>query len=147
MIEIKENCLDTDTYLDIRRSVNWKRLTREQAKKALQNSLYTITAYEDGVAIGMGRLVGDGAVICYVQDFVVRPDRQGSGLGKRMMEQLIRHVEDLRLENSEMMLCLMCAKGREQFYEKFGFQARPTDALGPGMIQYLKDGSRNDENR
>jgi hypothetical protein len=31
----------------------------------------------------------------------------------------------------------MCAKGRETFYEKHGFVARPTDALGPGMIQYL----------
>jgi hypothetical protein len=36
-----------------------------------------------------------------------------------------------------MMFGLMCAKGREQFYEKHGFIARPTSALGPGMIQYL----------
>lgn len=39
-----------------------------------------------------------------------------------------------------MMLCLMCAKGREQFYEKHNFIARPTDALGPGMIQYIYAG-------
>lgn len=42
-----------------------------------------------------------------------------------------------------MMLCLMCAKGREQFYEKHNFIARPTDALGPGMIQYVYDESYN----
>ena len=34
MIEIKENTLDLDTYLDIRASVNWKVLKREQAEKA-----------------------------------------------------------------------------------------------------------------
>lgn len=138
MIEIKENCLDLDTYLEIRASVEWKILTCEQAKKALKNSLYTVSAVKDGRTVGMARIVGDGAVVCYVQDFVVRPECQGDGIGRRMMQRLISHVEGMRQENSEMMLCLMCAKGREKFYEKFGFTGRPTDSLGPGMIQYLR---------
>lgn len=137
MIEFKENMLDTDTYLDIRASVNWKVLKREQAEKALKNSLYTILALQDGRPVGMGRIVGDGAVICYIQDFVVRPECQGDGVGRKMMEQLISYVKELRQENTEMMLCLMCAKGREPFYEKFGFIPRPTENLGPGMIQYI----------
>lgn len=138
MTEIRENCLDIDNYLDIRACVNWKILKREQAEKALQNSLYTVCAVREGQVVGMGRIVGDGAVICYIQDFVVRPEYQGYGIGKQMMEHLISYVEQLKIENSEMMLCLMCAKGREAFYEKFGFIQRPTDNLGPGMIQYLK---------
>ncbi len=138
MIEIVENKLDVETYLDIRASVHWKVLRKEQAEKALNNSLYTVMAVENGKTIGMGRIVGDGAVICYIQDFVVRPEYQGNSIGRKMMERLIAHVEELRMEQSEMMLCLMCAKGREQFYEKFGFIGRPTENLGPGMIQYLK---------
>ena len=133
MIEIVENKLDVETYLDIRASVHWKVLRKEQAEKALNNSLYTVMAVENGKTIGMGRIVGDGAVICYIQDFVVR-----TSIGRKMMERLIAHVEELRMDQSEMMLCLMCAKGREQFYEKFGFIGRPTENLGPGMIQYLK---------
>lgn len=138
MIELKENTLDLNTYLSLRASVGWKRLTQEQAKKAVSNSLYTITATRQGEPVGMGRIVGDGAVICYIQDFIVKSEYQGEGIGKQMMKKLIQHVESLRMENSEMMLCLMCAKGRETFYEKFGFVGRPTDSLGPGMIQYLK---------
>lgn len=138
MIEIVENKLDVETYLDIRASVHWKVLRKEQAEKALNNSLYTVMAVENGKTIGMGRIVGDGAVICYIQDFVVRPEYQGTSIGRKMMERLIAHVEELRMERSEMMLCLMCAKGRERFYEKFGFIGRPTENLGPGMIQYLK---------
>lgn len=138
MIEIVENKLDVETYLDIRASVHWKVLRKEQAEKALDNSLYTVMAVENGKTIGMGRIVGDGAVICYIQDFVVRPEYQGTSIGRKMMERLIAHVEELRMDQSEMMLCLMCAKGRERFYEKFGFIGRPTENLGPGMIQYLK---------
>ena len=138
MIEIEENKLDVETYQDIRASVHWKVLRKEQAEKALNNSLYTVMAVENGKTIGMGRIVGDGAVICYIQDFVVRPEYQGTSIGRKMMERLIAHVEELRMDQSEMMLCLMCAKGRERFYEKFGFIGRPTENLGPGMIQYLK---------
>jgi hypothetical protein len=53
------------------------------------------------------------------------------------MEKLVGHAEEIKIQGTELMLCLMCAKGREGFYEKFGFIARPTENLGPGMIMYL----------
>ena len=38
--------------------------------KALKNSLYVVAAYADDRIVGMGRIVGDGAVICYIQDII-----------------------------------------------------------------------------
>lgn len=139
MIIFKENVLDTDTYLVLRKSVKWKKLSYEQASKALRNSLYTVCAYEFDQPVGMGRLVGDGAVICYIQDLIVVPDAQAAGIGGQMVEMLIEYAESLRMEGTELMLDLMCAKGRELFYQSHGFLARPTKNLGPGMIQYLHD--------
>lgn len=142
MIIFKENVLDVDTYLALRKSVKWKKLSYEQAKLALQNSLYTICAYEFDKPVGMGRIVGDGAVICYIQDLVVAPEAQATGIGGQIVEMLIEYVEGLRMEGTEMMLDLMCAKGREMFYQNHGFIARPTENLGPGMIQYLNDSKK-----
>lgn len=139
MIVFKENSLDVNTYLYLRKTVKWKKLSREQAEKALKNSLYMVTAYEFGEPVGMGRIVGDGAVICYIQDLVVAPQAQAGGIGGQIVEMLISYAEGLRLEGTELMLDLMCAKGREDFYKKHGFLERPTENLGPGMIQYLKD--------
>ena len=87
----------------------------------------------------MGRLVGDGAVICYVQDLVIPPQAQGYGIGSLVLSRLTQYVESLRLPGTEMMFDLMCAKGRERFYEAHGFLTRPTEKLGPGMIQYMND--------
>lgn len=137
MIELVENRLDINTYLELRASVNWKVLSNEQAEMALKNSLFTVCAYADGKPIGMGRIVGDGVVIDYIQDLVVRPEYQKDGVGRMIIERLIRYVKETKLPETEIMLCLMCAKGREEFYKKFDFIARPTDALGPGMIQYI----------
>lgn len=139
MIQVRNNTITVEEYLEIRTSVGWIRLQEKQAKTALKNSLLTVGAYDEDRLVGMGRLVGDGAVICYVQDLIVIPEYQHLGVGSQILDTLLEYVEELRMEGSQMMLCLMCAKGRESFYEKHGFMARPTKALGPGMIQYLKD--------
>ena len=136
-LELRENTIDVDTYLKLRDSVGWKKLTRKQAQAALDGSLLTVGLYVAGQPVGMGRLVGDGAVICYIQDLIVHPNAQGMGGGHMLMEHLISYVDSLTEEGTEMMLDLMCAKGREQFYSRHGFLARPTEDLGPGMIQYL----------
>lgn len=139
MITIKTNEITVEQYLDIRSSVHWRELTGKQAEQALEHSWIVVGAYEEDHLVGMGRIVGDGAVICYVQDLIVRPEYQRRNVGSKVLRTLITYVESLREEGSQMMLCLMCAKGREPFYEKHGFIARPTTDLGPGMIQYLRD--------
>ncbi|MDO4554590.1 MAG: GNAT family N-acetyltransferase, partial [Lachnospiraceae bacterium] len=121
MIELVENQRDTETYLRLRDAVGWRKLTETQAQKALENSLYVLTAYEDGEPIGMGRIVGDGAVICYVQDLIVVPAAQRSGAGGIILEALKKYVEKEGIPGTRMMFDLMCAKGREEFYKKHGF--------------------------
>lgn len=138
MLEIKENMLDTDTYLKLREQVGWVRLSDAQASAALSNALYTLCAYLDGEPVGMGRIVGDRAVVSYVQDLVVIPKAQGRNIGGLILEKLRAYVESITEPGTRMMLCLMCAKGREKFYESHGFIARPTDTLGPGMICYIE---------
>lgn len=138
MFELRKNVIDYETYLDLRRQVGWISLTEEQAKTALDNSLITVMAVEDGQPVGMGRVVGDKAVISYVQDLIVVPKAQGKGVGSMILQELIKYVESVTMPETRMMLCLMCAKGREKFYEKHNFIARPTPELGPGMIQYIK---------
>ena len=128
MIRIVEDIRDVDIYLELRDKVNWVKLTRQQAQTALDNSVCVFTVFDDDIPIGMGRVVGDKAVISYIQDLIIIPEYQSRHIGSRL------------IEGSRMMLCLMCAKGREQFYEKHNFIARPTDMLGPGMIQYIYSG-------
>ena len=140
MIHLMEDRLDMDTYLSLRKAAGFRSLTRDQARKALNNSLYTLVAYKDGVAVGMGRIVGDGAVICYVQDLIVLPQVRGQGIGSLILETLKEFVTNEGYEGTTMMFDLMCALGRESFYQKHGFISRPTKDLGPGMIQYIEIG-------
>ena len=107
MITLVANHIGVDTYLWLREAVGFKKLTRTQAVKALKNSLYVVAAYADDRIVGMGRIVGDGAVICYIQDLMIHPDYQKAGVGSKIIENLIAFVESIREDDTEMMLDLM----------------------------------------
>lgn len=138
MLVFIEDNKDVNTYLGLREQVGWIKLDAVQAQRALDNSIKIINAYDGDKAVGMGRIVGDGAVISYIQDLIVIPEYQRNHVGSRILDRLIEYVKGITAPGTQMMLCLMCAKGREIFYEKHGFIARPTEKLGPGMIQYIK---------
>lgn len=139
MITLVENNISVEEYLYLRKQVSWVSLDYNQAQLALGNSLFVVKAVnQEGRPVGMGRIVGDGAVICYIQDLIVIPPVQGRGIGSMLIKRLKEYAMSLKQDNTTMMLCLMCAKGREKFYEKHDFISRPNERLGPGMIQYLK---------
>lgn len=138
MITYRDDVRDVDIYLSLRKQVNWIKLDRQQAQRALDNSIEVVTVYDGDRPIGMGRIVGDRSVISYIQDLIIIPEYQRKAIGSALVEKLISYVNNMTQPGTRMMLCLMCAKGRERFYEKHGFIARPTDMLGPGMIQYIQ---------
>lgn len=137
-ITLIENDITVSEYLMLRDKVHWRRLSNHQAEAALKNCLYNLKAVDaDGNILGMGRVVGDGAVICYIQDLIVVPEAQKQGIGSALISRLKDYVISIQEPGTPMMLCLMCAKGREHFYEEHGFVARPNETLGPGMMQLL----------
>ena len=139
MISLVENDITIEEYKYLRSKVGWNMLSDKQSESALANSIFNVKALDDdGNIIGMGRIVGDGAVICYIQDLIVIPEAQGKRVGSMIIDRLIEYVKSIKEDGTTMMLCLMCAKGREPFYEKHDFIARPTSDLGPGMIQYIR---------
>ena len=120
-----------------RRSVGWYELLPRQLNCALKSSVFAITALDGEKEVGSARVVGDGGYQFFISDVIVRPEYQGQGIGQMIIESLINYVEEIQLPGTRIMLDLMCAVGRENFYKKFGFIARPTDKLGPGMIKYI----------
>lgn len=62
---------------------------------ALANSVHCIVARTpEGEAIGMVRCVGDGALALSIIDMCVQPDHQGRGIGKRMLDDMLRWVDE-----------------------------------------------------
>lgn len=136
-IYLTSDDLTVDEFLRLRCSVNLNKLPEEQVRKAISNSIYTVCARIDGKAVGMGRLVGDGAYVYYLQNINVDPQYQGMGVGRLIIDNIIKFINENKIEGASVMVLLMSSKGKEEFYEKFGFRRRPNDNEGCGMIMNL----------
>lgn len=124
-------------YNELRRLAEWPTYGEELVKQGLSNSLFSVVVHdENGLIIGMGRVLGDGAIYLHVQDVIVRPAFQGQGIGKLVMNELLTYIEKVGVKNTN--IGLMCSKGREKFYKTFGFDERPSEKFGAGMIKILE---------
>ena len=137
-IQYRENCLSPQDFIRLRIAVGRVAIPLPQAEAALRTGLFSVTAFCEGKAVGMGRLVGDGAMYWYIQDMAVLPEYQGRGIGKNIVERLLQHVYQNTLDGTFTTVGLMAAQGKEGFYEKLGFEARPDENSGAGMIRYVE---------
>lgn len=94
-----------------------KERTREQTVRAIRNSL-CFGLYLDGEQIGFARVVTDFATFAYLGDVYVRPDHQGKGLGKWLMEVISGHPQ---LQGFRRWV--LATRDAHKLYEKYGFTA------------------------
>ena len=113
-----------EEYRAICVAVGWGEVINfEAARTALPNSRYSVVAVHAGQAVGMGRIVGDGAIFFYVQDVAVLPEHQGKGIGSRIMAQLMAYLKAHAPEKA--FIGLFAAEGTLPFYERYGFRLYP----------------------
>ena len=104
------------------------------SEKALANTMYSVSVYDDDKIIGYGRIIGDGICFLYIHDVMVIPKYQNKKIGSQIMNKLLEKVNQKKLENPYVRVYFGASKGEEKFYERFGFITREEANLGSGMI-------------
>ena len=118
------------------KSVGWGTRENSIVKEALNNTLYSLCVYDVDKLIGYGRIIGDKTIFLYIQDIMVIPEYQNKKIGTEIMNKLIEKINEYKKINPDIRTYLGASKGKESFYEKFGFVSRPNEELGAGMILY-----------
>ena len=134
MILIKENVNNVDEFNYLYDAVGWGSYQKKISEKALTNTIYSVSVYDDDAIIGFGRLIGDGICFLYLHDVMVDPRYQNNKIGTQIMNKLLDKVNQIKLENPYVRVYLGASKGKEKIYEKFGFITREKANLGSGMI-------------
>lgn len=123
-------------YNRLRQAVGWSTYADDNAARFLPNSLFAVCAHREDDLIGMARVIGDGGLAFYIQDVIVLPDHQRQGVGSILMDRIMAYIRRNAFAHS--YVGLMSARGKEPFYEKYGFTIRPTETLGAGMTIFWK---------
>ncbi len=127
------NHLFVEDYCRLRSSVGWAPLVKEQAQSSLENSDFIISCRENDETVGCARVFWDKGYIAYLADVIVAPKYQGKGIGKALVSECIKYIDSQLKEGWRIKIVIVSTKGKEQFYEKLGFQIRPNDKDGAGM--------------
>jgi len=113
-------------------SVEWER-TPSRINLNRKHSTFAISLYFNNEIVGMGRVCGDGSYFT-IYDIVMHKDYQKLGFGSIILTEIIDWYKSIK--DDDTYLYLGASKGKEKFYEKFGFKSRPNDDVGAGMKWY-----------
>ena len=87
----------------------------EHLRKVFGNSLFVSFVRDGARLVGAGRALADGGDCSYICDIAVMPSHQGTGLGKKLVGDLVER------SRGHKKIILYAVPGREPFYRKFGF--------------------------
>jgi len=127
--DIKHEIPTVEDFIHLREISGLGPRSREAVEKGLPNTLFAVTIYHQGHAVGMGRLVGDGACACEVVDVAVDPAHQKKGLGQRIMTDIMTHIATHIPASA--YISLIADIPADTLYAKFGFE--PTAPASIGM--------------
>jgi len=121
-IRIVERLPTLEEYLVIVKSVNWSN-DPAVIPAALRGSLFAAVAVEasdstDARAVGMLRIVGDGALAYYIQDVAVMPPYQNRRVGSALMETAMKWLR----ANAGKGAFVGLFTHKPGFYERSGFR-------------------------
>ncbi|WP_370626834.1 GNAT family N-acetyltransferase [Salinibacterium sp. ZJ450] len=85
---------------------------------------------EHGKLIGLARTISDDATICYLQDILVNPAFQGTGVGRALFTQVKERYQHVR----QTVLITDDEPQQRAFYQSMGMTERSDFDSGPVRV-------------
>lgn len=122
MINYKENiALDKQAVINLYNDANWTAYTKDvdNLMKAINNSLYVLTAWDNNQLVGLIRLIGDGLTIIYIQDILVLKTHKKKKIGTALVSKALHKYSNVR----QTVLLTDDSIESRSFYESLNFES------------------------
>lgn len=117
-----------EDFAMLRREAGLSPVTPEQASIAVAGGWAAAHVTQEGAAVGMGRLIGDGGWMFQVTDMAVHPQYQRQGLGDAILTRLLQEIADRAPAGA--YVSLMADPPGRRLYARHGFQERHDVSAG-----------------
>ncbi len=74
----------------------------------------------------------------YIKDFAVIPSKQSHGVGTLLIKSVEKYIRENIETNWAVSLELISTKEAVTFYKRNGFEERPCEWDGPGMLKMIR---------
>lgn len=118
---VETKTIELNALRKLYESVGWTPYARKPDKLAriLERSLYVLSAWHDGVLVGLIRVVGDDTSIIYIQDILVDPAYQGKKIGTTLLKRVLKKYAHIR----QIVLMTDNTEKTKRFYKSLGLQS------------------------
>ena len=120
---IKYNELSAEDFIYLWESVWDEAPSIDQVKLAMENTLFRVSVFDGEKIIAMARVIGDKGLSYYIKDVVVLPEYQGKGVGRILINELLKYVNDNGIKNTDIYVELCAMPEVAEFYKKCGFDS------------------------
>lgn len=128
-LTIKYNELSAEEFISLWKTVWGSGPSIEQTRLAMENTLFRVSVFDGDKIVAMARMIGDKGLDYYIKDVVVRPEYQGRGIGRTLINELLKYINDNGVQGTEIFVELCAMPDKIPFYEKFGFSANEAQRL------------------
>ncbi len=109
--------ITVDAIVELYSANKWSSAEKpEQLYKALMHSHSLVSAWADGILVGIGNAISDGYLTVYYPHLLVHPQYQGKGIGQQIMSQLQDTYKSFHMQ------MLTADVEAIPFYKKMGFE-------------------------
>lgn len=126
---VKYNELTAEEFIELWNTVWSGAPTAEQTRLAMEHSLFRVSVWDGDRIVAMARMNGDMGLNYYIKDVVVRPEYQGKGIGRLLINELRKFINDNGVKGTDLFVELCAMPDKIPFYEKFGFEANEAQRL------------------
>lgn len=126
---IKYNELTAAQFIELWETAWENAPSFEQTELAMNNTLFRVSVWDGDRIIAMARMIGDKGLDYYIKDVVVRPEYQHKGIGRIMINELFKYIDDNGIGGTKVFVELCAASDKAPFYRKLGFDANEGQSL------------------
>ncbi len=126
---IKHNELSAEEFISLWETVWGPGPSLEQTKLAMEHTLFRVSVFDGDKIIAMARMIGDMGLDYYIKDVIVSPEYQGKGIGRKLINELLKFVNDNGISGTGVFVELCAMPDKMPFYQKFGFDANVAQRL------------------
>lgn len=128
-LAVRYNELTAEQFIELWETVWGDGPSLEQTELAMKHTLFRISVWDGEKIAAMARMNGDLGLDYYIKDVVVRPEYQHKGIGRMMINELLKFINDNGVKGTEIFVELCAVSDKIPFYEKLGFEANEAQRL------------------